>query len=74
MHAIINVSLKDISRIIKEFERLPYESCVQKRSKHVTTDSYFYPAIQISKCVMILNSHVVPVIMQMTSTQNITNA
>ena len=43
-YAINNFIIKDISKIIKEFEDLPYEGYVQKRSKHVPTDSYFYPA------------------------------
>ena len=38
-YAITNVSLKDISRIIKEFEKFPYEGYVRKRSKHEPTDS-----------------------------------
>ena len=40
-YAIINVSKKDLSMIIKEFEKiekLPYE---KKRSKHESTESYF---------------------------------
>ena len=32
-YSITNVSLKDISNIIKEFDRLPYEGYVQKRTK-----------------------------------------
>ena len=42
MYNITNVSLKDISKIIKEFKDLYYEGYVQKRSKHVPTDSEFY--------------------------------
>ena len=37
-YTITNVSLNDISNTIKEFEKLPYEGCVQKRSKHEPTD------------------------------------
>ena len=33
-YAITNAILKDISRIIKEFEKLPYEGYLQKRSTH----------------------------------------
>ena len=51
-HAIRNVSLKDLSKIIREFEKfekLPYE---KKRPKHERTDSYFYLARQLTKCMM----------------------
>ena len=36
---INNVSIKDLSKIIKEFEKLPYKGYVRKRPKHETTDS-----------------------------------
>ena len=51
--AIGNVSEKDISKIIKEFEKidkLPYE---KKRPKHQPTDSYFHLSRELSKCMMI---------------------
>ena len=51
-YAIRNVSKKDISKIIKEFEKfekLPYE---RKRPKHEPNDSYFYLARQLAKCMM----------------------
>ena len=35
--------MKDIYRIIKEFEKLPYEGYVQKSYKNESTASYFYP-------------------------------
>ena len=38
-YAITNVSMKDISKIIKDFEKLPYKGYVRKRPKHETTDS-----------------------------------
>ena len=40
-HAITYIRRKDISKIIKEFEKLPYEVYVQKRSKHEPTEGYF---------------------------------
>ena len=46
-YAIGNVSKKDLSKIIKEFEKfekLPYE---KKRPKHEPTDSYFNLARQL---------------------------
>ena len=64
MYAILNVSKKDLSKIIREFEKLPYESYEKKRPKHEPTDSYFYPAIQLAKCMMradALNSDNYPV-------------
>ena len=73
-YAITNVSKKDISKIIKEFENLPYKGYVQKSSKHVPTDSYFYLAMHISKCMMRFNSHVGPVRTQMTSKQKMNNS
>ena len=51
-YAIRNVSEKDLSKIIKEFEKigkLPYE---KKRPKHEPTDSYFHIASQLEKCMM----------------------
>ena len=63
--------MKDASNIIKEFEKFPYEGYTQKRHKHETTDSYFYPTRHLSKCMMradALNLHVDPVITEMTGT------
>ena len=51
-YAIRNVSKKDLSKIIREFEKLPYESYERNRLKHEPSDSYFYLAWQISKCMM----------------------
>ena len=51
-YAIGNVSKKDFSKVIKEFEkidRLPYEN---KRSNHEPTDSYFRLARHLAKCMM----------------------
>ena len=64
----------DISRIIKEFERLTYKDYVWKSPKHEPTDSYFYLPRQISNCMMIsdaFNLHVDPVRPEMTDTQQI---
>ena len=73
-YAIINVSKKDLSKIIREFEKLPYEIYEKKRPKHKPTDSYFYPERHLSNCMMrsdALNLHVYPVRTQMNGTQNI---
>ena len=59
-YAIGNISKKDLSKIIREFEffeELPYE---KKRPKNEPTYSYFYLSIQLAKCMMIsdtLNWH-----------------
>ena len=59
-YAIGNVSKKDLSKIIKEFEKiekLPYDN---KSLKNEPTDSYFHLARQPAKCMMIsdnLNWH-----------------
>ena len=51
-YAIGNVSEKDLSEIIKEFDKfdkLPYK---KKRPKHEPTESYFYLARQLAKCMI----------------------
>ena len=66
--------MKDISNIIKEFEKLPNKGYLQKRPKNEPTDTYCYLAIQLSKCMMradALNLHVDPVRTEMTSMQQI---
>ena len=40
-YAIGNVSKKDLSKIIREFEKLPYESYEMKRPKNEPNYSYF---------------------------------
>ena len=51
-YAIVNVSKKYLSKIIREFEKLTYESYEKKRPKHEPTDSYFYLARHLVKCMM----------------------
>ena len=51
-YAIGNVSEKDLSKIIREFEKFekfPYE---KKRPKHEPTESYFHLARQLVKCMI----------------------
>ena len=51
-YAIGNVREKDLSKIIKDFEKidkLPYE---KKRPKHEPTNSYFHITRQLAKCMM----------------------
>ena len=55
-YAIRNFSKKDLSNIVKEFEKfekLPYE---KKRPKHEPTDSYFHISRQLAKCMMRYNN------------------
>ena len=62
-YAIGNVSKKDLSKIIREFKKLPYEIYEKKRHKHEPTDSYFYLARQLANCMMrsdALNLHSYP--------------
>ena len=52
-YAIGNISEKELSKNIKNFdkiEKLPY---YKKRPKHEPTGSYFHLARQLSKCMMI---------------------
>ena len=71
-YAINNVIMKDLSKIIKDFEKLPYESYVRERPKHETTDSCFYLTRQLDKCMMRaedFNFHIDPVKTEMNGTQ-----
>ena len=57
--------MKNLSKIIKEFEKLPNEGCVWKSPTHEPTENYFYLARHLAKCMMIadaFNLHVDPVI------------
>ena len=47
-----NVSMKDLSKIIREFEKFLYKSYERRRPKHDPTDIYFYLARHIEKCMM----------------------
>ena len=71
---ITNVSIKDISKIIKEFEDFSYEGYFRTRSKHMPADSYLCLARHLAKCMMRLNMRVGPVRMQMTNTQKMNNS
>ena len=51
-YAIGNVSEKDLSKIIKEFEKIEKLTYENKRPKHEPTDSYFHLARQLAKCMM----------------------
>ena len=50
--AIRNVSEKDLSKIIKEFEKIEKLNYEKKRPKHEPTDSYFHLERQLAECMM----------------------
>ena len=59
-YAIGNFNKMDLLEIIREFKKLLYKSYERKRPKHEPTDSNFYLAIQLAKCMMrpdAFNSH-----------------
>ena len=51
-YAIGNVSKKDLSKIIREFEKFEKLTYENKSPKQEPTDSYFYPERQLEKCMM----------------------
>ena len=51
-YAIRNFSKKYFSKIIREFEKFEKITSEKNRHKHETTDSYFYLARQLAKCMM----------------------
>ena len=60
-YAIGNVSEKDLSKIIKEFEKIGKLTYEKKMPKHEPTPRYFHLVRQLVKCTMIsdqLNWHV----------------
>ena len=60
-YSIVNFSKKDLSNIIREFEKLPYKSYERMIPKHEPIDSYFYLSRQLANCMMrvdVLNSYV----------------
>ena len=64
--------MKDLSKVIKKFEKLTYMGYVRKSPKHEPTESYFYLARQLAKCMMrdyVLNSYGDPIRTEITSTQ-----
>ena len=52
MYAIGNFSEKDLSEIIKDFEKIVKLPSEKKSPKHEPTDSYFYLARQLAKSIM----------------------
>ena len=73
-YAIGNISKKDISEIIREFDKLPHKSYNSRRPKNEPTDSYFYLSRKLAKCMVRAdspNSHIYPVRKEMTDTKQI---
>ena len=73
-YSILNVSKKDLSKIIRELKKLEKLPSEKKRPKHEPTNSYFYLARQLTKCMMradALNSHIYPVRTETTDTKHI---
>ena len=52
-YAIRNVREKDLSKIIKEFEKIGKVTYVKRVPKHEPTSSYFHLVRQLAKCMMI---------------------
>ena len=73
-YSIVNVSKKEISKVIKKFENLPYMSYERRRPIHEPTNSYFYLSILLAKCMMradAIKLHVYPIRTEMNITKNI---
>ena len=49
-YAITNVIMKDLSKMIKKFEKLPHESYMRKRPKHELTDSCSHHTLSKLSC------------------------
>ena len=66
--------MKDLLKIIREFENFPYKNNEIRRPKHDATESYFYLARQIEECIVrsdALNLHIYPVRTEMTGMDHI---
>ena len=56
-YAIGNISEKDISNIIKEFEKIGKLTYEKRKPKHEPTPSYFHLGRQLAKCMMRSDEH-----------------
>ena len=56
-YAIKNVSMKDLSNIIKEFEKIVKVSYVKSIPKHEPTSSYYHLVRGIAECMMRSDEH-----------------
>ena len=57
MYAIVNVSEKDLSNNIKEFDKIGKVPYVKRIPKHEPTPSYFHLVSCIAKCMMGSDEH-----------------
>ena len=74
IYAIGNINKKDLSKIFREFEKLPYKSYERGGPKNEPTDYYFYLSRHIVKFMMradALNLNAYPVRTEMTGTKHI---
>ena len=60
-YAIRNVSMKELSNIIKEFEKIVKVPYVKSIPKHETTSSYYHLLVCITECMMRSDEHNRPV-------------
>ena len=56
-YAIGNVSMKDLSKIIKEFEKIGNVPYVKRIPKHEPTSSYYHLVRCIAECMMRSDEH-----------------
>ena len=56
-YAIKNVSMKDFSNIIKEFEKIVKVPYVKRIPKHEPTSSYYHLVRCITECMMRYDEH-----------------
>ena len=56
-YAIVNVSMKDLSNKIKEFEKMVKIPYVKRTPKHEPTSSYFRLVVCIAECMMICSEN-----------------
>ena len=56
-YAIVNVSEKDLSKIVKEFEKIGKVTYVKRIPKHEPNSSYFHLVRCITKCMMRPDEH-----------------
>ena len=56
-YAIVNVSKKDLLKIIKEFEKIGKVPYVKRIPKHEPTSSYYHLVMCIAKCMMRSDEH-----------------
>ena len=56
-YAIVNVSMKDLSNIIKEFDKIVKVPYVKRIPKHEPTSGYFHLVRCIAECMMISDEH-----------------